>query len=166
MADLKAVARVVRWATGSMVHNLKQLPPDKLDWKPTPEAKSALQVTGEVAGVMRSFEPLFAGGKFEAQPLPQPTTLEEATSMLTEASEAYAAALDAAGDELERSVESPFGEMWAAHSVLFGMIDLLHHHGQITYIQSLLGDAEMHFEMPAIGQWFGPPPAGQPEPAA
>ena len=78
-------------------------------------------------------------------------------SQLTEASTAYATALDAAGDELERPVESPFGTMWASSAVLFGAIDLLHHNGQLTYIQSLLGDAEMHFPENALGEYFGPP---------
>ena len=49
MADLKAVARVVRWAAESMVYNLSQIPADKLDWKPTETSKSALQVAGEAA---------------------------------------------------------------------------------------------------------------------
>ena len=40
---------------------------------------------------------------------------------------------------------------------LLGLVDLLHHHGQLTYIQSLLGDSENHMDGASIGRWFGPP---------
>ncbi len=157
MVDLKAVARVVRWASESLVLNLEQISEEKLDWKPTPEAKSALQIAGEVAGVMRNQMHVFSGATFVSDPLPHPATLDEARTMIRETAEQYASALDAAGDELERPISTPFGEFWAAHSVLFGMIDLVHHHGQIMYIQSLLGDAEMHYDPESIKRWFAPP---------
>lgn len=158
MTDLRAVARVVRWGAESFIFNLSQLPPDKLDFQPNPGCKSALQVTGEAAGVMRMLLPLFTGGDFQPSPSPPPQSFEEAKTDLLDASEAFAAALDGAGPELERSIASPFGgEMWVAHAVVFGMIDLLHHHGQITYLQSLLGDAENHMDTASIARWFGPP---------
>jgi hypothetical protein len=156
MADLRSVALVVRLMTECTVVNLQNIPTDKLDWKPTPEAKSALQVAGEIVGVMQMAAPTFAGGSFTPAALPHPTSLDEAVTQLTEAAKQYAAALDAAGDELERPVDSPFGTMWASKAVLFGMIDLLHHNGQLAYIQSLLGDDKMHFPE-TLGKWFGPP---------
>ena len=89
--------------------------------------------------------------------LPHPLTLDEALTQLAEGAEPFAAALEAAGPEMERTMETPFGEMWAAKGVVFGMIDLVHHHGQVTYIQSLLGDAENHTDWEAVGRHFGPP---------
>jgi uncharacterized damage-inducible protein DinB len=157
MADLKPLARIVRWGTASTIMNLQKLPADKLAWKPEPTCKSALDVVAEVTGVMRSSLPLFSGGAMEFQPEPTAATLEEASARLQEASDAYVAALEAAGDELERPVETPFGTFWGTYSVVFGLIDLLHHHGQLTYLQSLLGDAEMHADMDAIRQCFGVP---------
>jgi uncharacterized damage-inducible protein DinB len=157
MEDLKPIARTVRWATASMIHNLGEIPADKLDWKPESTCKSALQVVGEVVGVMEMSKSVFAGGGFELKPHPVPANLEEATSMLQETSEAYACALESAGSELERAVETPFGPLWGTYSVTFGMVDLLHHHGQITFIQSLLGDTEHHGDMDALARYFGPP---------
>lgn len=159
MADLKASAHVVRAMADALAFNLSKIPADKLDWKPTPEAKSALQVAGEVVGVMHMMLPAFSGGEFAGAPLPHPQSLEEAQQALAEASAQYADALDAAGPELERPIPSPFGEMWASRAVLFGMIDLIHHHGQVTYIQSLLGDAEVHFPPDGVTKWWGPPAA-------
>jgi hypothetical protein len=158
MADLEAVARVVRWGAESMAFQLGHIPEDKLDWKPTPESKSALQVAGEVVGVFRMLMPVFTDGPLQQAPLPHPTSLQEAKALLAETAEEFASKLDAAGPELHRAFPSPFGgEMWAAHAVLFGMIDLLHHHGQLTYIQSLLGDAENHGDWDSVNRWFGPP---------
>jgi hypothetical protein len=158
MADLKIIARLVRWGAESMAFNLTKIPADKLDWKPDPAAKSALQVTGEVVGVMNMLMPVFTNGELKQEPLPHPRSLEEAQAALAETSEKFAAALEAAGPELEHPIPSPFGgEMWGAYAVLFGVIDLIHHHGQVTYIQSLLGDAEVHGDPEAIGRWFGPP---------
>lgn len=68
MADLTSVARVVRWGTESMAFNLGHLPADKLDWKPNPESKSALEVTGEVLGVIRMMTGLILKGHFERPP--------------------------------------------------------------------------------------------------
>ena len=157
MTDLKVTARMVRWAAESMAFNLSQLPPDKLDWKPNPASKSALQIVGEVVGVMRMMLPMFQGGNFEMQPGPELANLDEAQRLLAETSEEFAVALEAAGGTLERLVDLPFGQLWGSYAVTFGMIDLVHHHGQITYIQSLLGDAENHMDMPSVLRWFGPP---------
>ena len=166
MSKLEPVARVVRWGVESMAFNLGQLPADKLNWKPTPESKSALEVTGEVLGVMRMMTGLIATGSFarpdggqstDGGPIQYaaPANLEDARRQLAETGEAFAAALDNAGPELERPVETPFGIMLGTRVVLWGMIDLVHHHGQISYLQSLLGDKEMHFN-PDGRNWFAP----------
>src|SRR4051812_6070286 len=158
MEDLKAVARVVRLMTPSMIVNLSHVPADKLDWKPNPASKSALEVVGEVIGVMRMMQPVLRGEGFQQAPHPKPADLEDARRMLTEAAEEYAAGLEAAGAaELDRPLESPFGTMWAGYAVTFGMIDLVHHHGQITYLQSLLGDAENHFGGAESFRYLAPP---------
>lgn len=166
MSKLEPVARVVRWGVESMAFNLGQLPADRLDWQPTPESKSALQITGEVLGVMRMMTGMIATGSFTRPEGAQdagggairyaaPATPEEARRQLAEAGAAFAAALESAGPELDRPVESPFGTMLASRAVLWGMIDLVHHHGQITYLQGLLGDGEMHFN-PNARNWFAP----------
>jgi hypothetical protein len=166
MANLEPVARVVRWGVESMAFNLGQLREDKLNWKPNPESKSALEVTGEVLGVMRMMLGLMSTGSFErpagAEDTPggpiryaNPSGLQEAQRQLLETGEAFAAALEKAGPELERSVETPFGTMLGSRVVLWGMIDLVHHHGQISYLQSLLGDREMH-RNPEGRNWFAP----------
>jgi hypothetical protein len=86
---------------------------------------------------------------------PQPVTLEEARSLLVAAAEDYATALEAAGSELDRPQAMPFGGVFRAYrAVCFPLIDLLHHHGQICYLQSLLGDRETHWNEAAIADEF------------
>jgi uncharacterized damage-inducible protein DinB len=166
MTNLEPVARVVRWGVESMAFNLGQLPADKLNWKPNPESKSAMEVTGEVVGVMRMMLGLMKTGSFERPagveatgegPIRYaiPSSLEEAQRQLAETGEAFAAALEKAGAELERPVQTPFGTMLGSRVVLWGMIDLVHHHGQISYLQTLLGDKEMHSN-PQGRNWFAP----------
>src|SRR5438105_766134 len=146
MSNLEPAARVVRWGVESMAFNLGHIPADKLNWKPNPACKSALEVTGEVVGVLRGMQGVVEGGGFVGGgQYTAPASLEEAQRQLAEVGEAFAAALESAGPELDRAIETPFGTMWGSRMVLWGMIDLVHHHGQISYLQSLLGDPEMHF---------------------
>ena len=159
MADLKIVARLARWAAESMAHQLSFIPEDKLNWKPNPESKSAAQAAGEAVGVMKLMVPVLTTGGFApaSEPYPVPATVEEARRLLLEVSEQFAAGLEAAGPELERQVATPFGELWGPLCVSFGLVDLLHHHGQITYIQCLLGDGVNHGDPASVSKWFGQP---------
>jgi len=155
MDDLKVAARLSRWGAGNFAFNLTFIPTEKFTWKPDPASKSTSEIAGEVIGVMQMCMPVFKGGGFEVSEFPKPANAEEVRSLLIPAAEAYAAALEAAGPELERLTMTPGGELWASRAVLFPLIDLIHHHGQICYIQSLLGDAETHFD-PAGMAAFGP----------
>ena len=67
---------------------------------------------------------------------------------------------EAAGPELDRMVSIAGGMLWAPRAELIPVLDLLHHHGQICYLQSLLGDQEMHWYEPAIAEFFGRGSAG------
>jgi uncharacterized damage-inducible protein DinB len=160
MADLKEVARLVRWAADSMAFQLAHIPEDKLDWQPQPGCKSALTVAGEVVFVIKSALPVFTGGTLDFEVArTTPTNLAEAQQWLAETSTQFADLLEAAGPEMDRPIDTPFGQLWGTSAVTFGLVDLLHHHGQLTYIQSLLGDAENHMDMGGLMQYFGVPKA-------
>ena len=123
MANWKFGWREWRWGTESMAFNLGRLPADKLNWKPNPESKSALEVTGEVIGVMRMMVGLIDHRRFHrarqrgshrgrAVPLPDPSGLEDAQRQLAETGNAFATALEKAGAELERPSRRPSGRCW------------------------------------------------------
>jgi hypothetical protein len=128
MEDLKSAARLLRWAVENLVYNLSFIPEDRLEWKPEPGAKSPMEIAGEVVSGQRMMLPVFTGGEWT----PQMT-------------------------QMDRMVTIHGSPVWAPRAVLLPVVDAIHHHGQITYIQTLLGDGEYHFDMEAAGRFFARP---------
>ena len=85
-----------------------------------------------------------------------PATIAAAKAALQQAGDAYTAALDKAGPELNRTINSPMGPLAADTSVLYPCVELIHHHGQITFIQALLGDHDQHADMQMMQEYWGP----------
>lgn len=157
MEDLRAVAWMMRYGARSMAHNLEFIPEEWANWKPEGAAKSPLEIAAEVVRGIHMYRPLLDGPDYpDPRPqCPQPATLEEARGMILAAAEEYAAALEAAGSELDRPQPMPFGGVFRAYrAVCFPLLDLFHHHGQICYLQSLLGDTDTHWNEPAIEDEF------------
>ena len=154
---MQDVTDMVRWAAQDFVFNLEAIPADKLDWKPSPEAKSAYEIAGEVAMVAISAVPVLQGGEWAPTRLDPPTSLDEAKRIVLEHAEAFADAYEKADPaQLQRTLDLPFGKFVAARFVLFPLIEFIHHRGQITYIQSLLGDKEVRFDPAASDRFFNP----------
>jgi hypothetical protein len=158
MEKLKVAAWMLRYGARSLAYNLTFIPAERLDWKPEPGSKSALEIAREVVGGMRMYLPILRGGEWgNKTPYPPVTTREEALSLLAETAEEYAAALETAGPkELDRLVDIAGGPLRAARAVLFPVMDLYHHHGQVCYLQTLLGDREQHWNEAAITELWGP----------
>jgi len=160
MEDLKTAAWMVRYAARSFAHNLGFIPEERARWKPEPAAKSPIEIAAEAIRVLRMYRPIFDGPEFPKAPppAPSPDTLGEAGNLLLAAAEDYAAALEAAGPELNRPQPMPFGGTFRAYrAACFPLMDLFNHHGQILYLQSILGDAEMHWDEAAIADEFAWP---------
>lgn len=161
MEELESAARLLRWMVSNFIHNLSFIPEEKLNWKPEPGVKSPLEIAAEVATGQRAMLPVFEGGNWTHLPLPQLTSRDEASQLLRETAEQYAAALESARPEqLDRFIDLFGNTVWVQRAVFLPVIDTMHHHGQITYIQSLLGDGEYHFDLEAAGRFFAKP--GQP----
>lgn len=157
MTDLKSAAWMLRYGARSLAHNLEFIPEERANWRPAPDAKSPLEIAAEVIRGMAMYRPIYAGPEYPEQlpRSPAPSSLAEARELLLAAAEEYAAALEAAGPELDRPQAMPFGGTFHAdRAVCFPLLDLLHHHGQICYLQSLLGDAETHWNQAAIADEF------------
>src|SRR5690348_9636753 len=120
MENLKVAAWMLRYGVRSLIYNLESMPADRLVWKPDPNAKSALEIAGEVVGGMRNYLPILRGGEGKrSNPWPRFTTLEEARSLLTSTAEEYTAALEGAGPELNRLVDIAGGMLRAPRAALF-----------------------------------------------
>ncbi len=77
---------------------------------------------------------------------------------MLERAQAYADALESVDRaSLKYMMDLPFGKFWAERFVLFPLIETIHHRGQICYLQSLLGDAEVRFDPVASEEVFSRP---------
>jgi hypothetical protein len=147
MHPLDGLARMTEFAGNNLAFNLEFIPADKLGWKPAPGGKSALEIVQHVTGALNSMRPVLTGGNFNRSEIPLPADCKSAQEMIRRAARDYAAALRQVDPaRLNDMIELPFGTFPLAQCSGFPAFDVMHHHGQIAYIQTLLGDQEDHFQ--------------------
>lgn len=162
MEDVKSAAWMIRYGARSLADNLDFIPAERENWKPVPEAKSPLEIAAEAVRVFGMYMPMLEQGGFPHfdRGFEPPASLAEAKTQLLEISERYAQALESAGPELDRPQTMPFGAVFrGTRAACYPLLDLMNHHGQILYLQTLLGDAEMHWSDEAIQTYFVAPAA-------
>lgn len=144
--NLEMLAEQARWASSNIAYNLAKIPADKLNWKPAPSANSAIEIINHLMRPLFGI-PAMLSGKAPEEFTPA-TDLGSAQKLIRDAGEKYAAFLRGlAPESLQGTIEMPFGGTWPRERVAaLPLSDLLHHHGQIAYIQTMLGDTESHFE--------------------
>lgn len=127
----------------------RSLPADKLDWKPAPEARSALDQLQEYATALSRFKNAwterritwspeeFAAWKAERSKL---TDLDELEKEAIAQTESFVAFLqEVRPEEYELPVEMPFpGEFNMADVLSYHYWNGAYHQGQIYYISTLL----------------------------
>ena len=145
----QTLAYQVRWAARNMAYNLGFVPHDKLAWKPAPTAPSALEIVNHIVAGMIAGQAVLQSGQWHDENKIQfspATDLDSARTLLEQVVGDFALALEAVReDEMEKIVETPYGTMPLSYVMQFEPIDIIHHHGQISFIQQLLGDTESHF---------------------
>ena len=148
MHPLDGLASMTEFAGNNLAYNLEFIPAEKLGWKPAPGAKSALEIIQHVTGALTAIRPVLTGGAFTRREIPAPADCRSAQEMLRSATRDYAAALRQVDpNRLGDMIELPFGTFPLAQCSGFPPFDVMHHHGQIAYIQTLLNDQEDHFQM-------------------
>lgn len=132
------------------------VPDDKLNWSPTPTAKSALRIAAHVglsnqgmAGIVRGEKFPFASMKemFEdVEPAEKAiTTREQAIKQIEDGTSMALAALDALTPErLAADAGLPMPMPMGQFIMIIGM-HMLNHAAQIDYLQTCWGDMENHF---------------------
>lgn len=137
----------IEFALRNVKNNIDFIPEGKMNWKPAPKANSVLEVVNHVAGSIYGITELVSGSAMQPAFAPA-TNREEAKSLLQTGVEKYIVALRAIQpQDLDRPVSLPFGELPLAVAAGIPVVELINHHGQITYIQTLLGDEESHLVM-------------------
>ena len=152
MNEMKQMVGELNWAAQNLAYNLNFIPDDKLNWKPAPTANSALEIVGHLLGVYHHIGKKMDDSSSADEPR-TPASREEAKTKLVAAAQEYSQKLLALSPEdAAREVEFPFGKFKLGFAASMPVTDTVHHHGQIAYIQSLLGDEEAHFDFSLLPQ--------------
>ncbi len=145
MHPLQLLSDTVTWTGKNLSFNLGFIADDKLSWKPAPDAKSALEISAEVVTVLGIFSATLKKQAPSSDKISF-STREEAQKAVESASADYGQLLLSLGDnDLTGEMQLPFGTMPKSRAIVLPVVDTIHHHGQIAYIQTLLGDTETHF---------------------
>jgi len=145
MESIEVLISMAEWGAQNVAYNLDFIPDDKLQWRPAPDAQSALEIAHEIARSVDGAAILFQTGELQRR-VAEPQNREEAKQAILDAVETYAVALRSLTEEqLNGIVKFPFREMPMEFAMRVPLTEILHHHGQIAYIQLLLGDTESHF---------------------
>ena len=145
MGPYEVLAGMTEFGGQNLAYNLEFIPADKLTWKPE-GALSALEVAHHVAAALTHMRPLLSGKGFSNEEIPMPQDLATAQEIVKQAAAAFASDLRKVDPAiLNNPVDTPMGPLPLSQVITWGPFDLLHHHGQIAYIQTMLGDKESHF---------------------
>ena len=150
MLDRSTILTLFRETAQVLVFNLDFIADEKLSWKPTPDAKSALEIVDHLAPYLDSVSDALSAQAVEFVPA---QTRDEAKTALSRAAERYFSAVrDASAEVFARPFrdDMPLTNGWM---VTASTLDTIHHSGQIAYIQTLLGDNEIHFDESALPDW-------------
>lgn len=143
---LETLTGQMDWAARNIIYNLNFVAEDKLTWKPAPTANSVLEIVNHSASVIARITVRLQGSG-DADVVPA-TTREEAKAVIGQSARDFIATLhELTPDDLNRKVQMPWGEMPLAGAAMVAVVDTINHHGQITYIQTLLGDTQSHLQM-------------------
>jgi uncharacterized damage-inducible protein DinB len=130
----------------------RKFPQDKLEWKPTPNNRTVLDILQEVATALQTFLPGIIARKVEWNPddfakwqayRTQFKTVDELERLAKEGAAELAKMLrETLEADLSMKVEMPFpGEFNLADQVAYQYWNASYHEGQLTYILTMLEDA-------------------------
>lgn len=141
----------------TFLHDLSHVPDDKLNWSPSPTAKSALQIAAHCAVTVGNFAEMIQARKLPqdvAEHVAQTAAAEAALTSRAEIEALYRANTDAVvaaldtltPEEVAMSLESSLG--WSMPMTFLMELPWMHaisHAGQIVYLQTCWGDLEIRF---------------------
>jgi hypothetical protein len=145
-------------AKGRLMHALATTPDERLNWSPSPTARTPIQQVAHAAIAIKNLNDTLDGRTF---PVPVGnvadagfrqeerafTTREEVIDLLEGHSAAYVAWLDGlTPDRLDSMVTLPFGpgQLPMRECLAFPPMHTVVHAGQIQYIQTIYGDRDWH----------------------
>jgi len=145
-------------AKGQLCHALANTPDDRLNWSPSPTARTPLHQVVHAAEAIGNIHGMIAGGIFPVTTTAEAdagfraqerrfTTREEALALLDAKSDAYVAFLDGMTDkQLDGLMTAPFGlgQVPVRIALSFPVEHTVWHVAQLDYIQTVYGDHDWH----------------------
>lgn len=149
------IVRQTQKALGDFLRAVESLPEDKRDWSPVPDIRSAMSMVQEVAVVPSFHLRLVEGlsippelhGELQARASELVTFESGREAAMAATTELCQAILQFPSERLDDEVMLPFGPgMTFTMAEVLGLHhwNLVYHLGQVNYIQTALGDKEMH----------------------
>lgn len=150
MLDRQTVLTLFEETAQVFLFNLDFIPDDKLSWKPAPDAKSVLEIINHLAEFLNSISSRLESQDAEFVPAANRSQAKQVLARSAErfASAVHGATAQALGAKFRDDMPLTLGWMATAAT-----LDTIHHAGQIAYIQTLLGDTEIHFDQSAMPNW-------------
>ncbi len=145
-------------AKGRLAHALTTTPDDRINWSPSPTARTPVQQVAHAAAAIKALHETFDGRTFKAASTAEADqgfreweqglrTREEALGLLEKNSAEYLAWLDTLTPErLALMIELPFGlgQVPLSVAITFPPAHTNDHAAQIDYIQTVYGDHDWH----------------------
>ena len=130
--------------------NAKAMPADKIEWKPSPDSRTArtlmeeiVMTTGYSAKLISTMQVPTDSPSMD--PSEDKKSIEDMEAEHRASAEDYLkAAKEFPEDKLKDTIELPWGKMTFLEVINYPYWNLMYHYGQIAYIQMMYGDKEMH----------------------
>lgn len=141
----------------NLVKNYAATPDDKINWSPSPTARSITELVAHAAMSIGGMQSWLAGEPFPFESMAaldaycreeekKYTTRESVLSLLDENTTKFMAFLDSLTQErLGSTFETHMGSFPMLTAIGFCSDHLRSHTAQIEYVQTIYGDREMHF---------------------
>ena len=143
-------------AKDRLAHVLTVMPDDKINWSPSPTARTPIQQVGHGAASTTFIAGLLAGKALPWADFVEAitsarraetsyTSREQVLGLLEQSSTDYLAWLDTlTPEQVASTVTMPFGPMPMAIGITLPADHLRSHTAQIDYIQTIYGDLDWH----------------------
>jgi hypothetical protein len=157
MEDIISQAKAeLNRAKDRIAHVLAKTPDDKINWSPSPTARTPLQIVGHAAASNLWIRDMMAGKPFPFASLAEAdaagrtgekqfTTREQVSGLLEQTTADYFAWLDTlTPEQIGGMVTLPFGAMPMAVAITIPADHIRGHAAQLDYVQTCYGDHDWH----------------------
>lgn len=144
-------------AKGRLETDINSTPDDKIDWAPSPTARTPIHIVAHGAMGTQLLNEWLTGKPFLFTNMTEMDasfrlaereykTREAALNLLEQASSEYVSWLDAlTPEQVNSTVEMPFGAVPMAIAITFAADHLRSHASQLEYVQTIYGDYSIRF---------------------